>query len=127
MSSPTPPLGGAPPPDPTADAGDENVVVTICKNGTGGYTVYAGDEPDEGDGGDMSGDDADAMGAGGAAPASPAPAAQGQPADSIGAALKIAMDIMSQSESSGGPSAEDNFAGGFGGMPPQTAAIAQKL
>lgn len=123
LPAPTP---GPMPTDPMAGAaddagGDDNVVVTICKNGDGSYTVYAGDEPEGGDS-DMSGEDADAMGPGGAAPA-----VQGQPADSVGAALKIAMDLL-KSDASGGSApgnADDQFAAGFGATPP-SAPVAQK-
>jgi hypothetical protein len=100
-----------------ADA-DDNVVCTITSDGQGGFMVFAGDEP-EGDteGADMSEDDASAMGPSGDAPmggGSPAP--QGQPADSVGAALKIVMGILQDAESSGpGGSASDQFSAGFNG------------
>ena len=108
------------------DAGDQSgdVLVTISSDGQGGYLVYAGDEPDSGGGADMSEDDADAMGAAGGAAAGGAgapPAAgagggeQGVPADSIGAALKAALDILQAAASSAGApgDAESQFAGGF--------------
>lgn len=116
-----------PPADPDAGAAPpapDDVVVTIVKTGDGSYTVYAGDEPDEGAGGDMAG--GDAMAAGGAPPPPPAP--QGTPADSIGAALKAAMDIL-QSDASGGDqpgNAQDQFASGFGAAPPSGGQLAQK-
>lgn len=170
MAMPPAPLGGAPagppmaggaaglgaPDDTAADSGSE-VLVTICKNSNGSYTVYAGDEPDEGaddgsamtddgadGGGDMSDDDADAMGsAGGGGVGAPAgaaagagdmgaqPSPQGQPADSIGAALKAALDILQADKSSEGAagSADDQFAGGFNAPKEPTArmsAVAQK-
>ena len=133
--------GVAPPPDPTAGAGpdpdagsDETVVCTITKTADGGYKVYAGDEPEDDDGGaDMSEDDADVMGssgsgasgggAGGGAAGGPGDAgmasgsgAQGQPASSIGAALKEAMTILQADASSAGApgSADDQFTAGFG-------------
>lgn len=111
--------------DPTAGASDSDggsdVVVTICSNGDGTYTVYAGDEPDP-NSGDMSGDDADAMG--GAGDATAAPPAQGQPADSIGAALKAALDILqSDASSQGAPgSADDQFNAGFSASKSPTPA-----
>jgi hypothetical protein len=131
------PLGGT---DPGAgsDAGDtgggDEVVVTITKTADGSYMVYAGDEPDDGGGADLSSDDADAMGAAGGAPAGGAAGgaaggggamggdmggASGQPADSIGAALKLAMDILKDDESSAGAdgSADDQFNAGFSGAP----------
>lgn len=87
-------------------AGDQ-VLVTICKSADGGYTVYAGDEPEEG-----------------AEPAEPAEgdeaaASQGQPAESIGAALKAALDILQsdESESGGGQKAFDDGFAGQGNMP----------
>jgi hypothetical protein len=126
-------LGG----DPSAGAGGDtdtgsDVLVTICSDGQGGYTVYAGDESDnDSGGGDMSEDDDDAMGAGGGGgmgggamaggggggdPGSAAP--QGQAASSIGEALKIAMTILQGDASSqGGASADDSFASGFGASP----------
>jgi hypothetical protein len=128
--------GGMMAPDPTAgaatggsadpSAGGEadsgsDVVVTICKQDDGSYMVYAGDEPDADDSDDVSEDDAEAMsgaaasgggGSGGGAGGD----AQGQPADSIGAALKIAMDILQSDKSSEGAAgnADDQFAAGFG-------------
>ncbi len=122
-----PGLGG----DADTDA-DDQVVVTICKDGQGGYTVYAGDEPESGPGdADMSEDDTAAMGPAGAAPApnGGAPTPQGIPADSMGAALKAAMDIMqSDASASGGSNPEDQFSAGFGSTakPPPARGIAQK-
>lgn len=124
----------APPPDmamPTDDTdasdADDNVVVTICKNGDGSYTVYSGDEPEGGDEADMSEDDAGAMGSAGEAPAPDggAPAPQGQPADSIGAALKIALDIMNSDKSSEGApgNANDQFNAGFSAPQAPTPAM----
>lgn len=118
-ASPPAPGGMA---DPTADAGDDSgqVIVTITKNDDGSYMVYAGDEPDAGSDTDTSADDADAMGAAGAAPAggagmSSGGSAQGIPADSVGAALKAAMDILQADKSSEGApgNAEDQFQSGF--------------
>ncbi len=120
-----PMAGAAPGGDADQDA-DDQVVVTICKDGQGGFTVYAGDEPEGGGAGDqddMSEDDVGAMGPAGAAPApGGAPPGggngatpQGQPADSIGAALKAALDIMQADASSAGApgSADDQFSAGF--------------
>lgn len=141
-----PPAGGMMDGDPMAGAtpggdadadSDDQVVVTITKNGDGTYQVFAGDEPEgggAGDQGDMGEDDVDAMGPAGAAPApggampmggdnggSP----QGQPADSIGAALKIALDLMQADASSAGApgSADDQFAAGFGASKSPTPAF----
>jgi hypothetical protein len=112
--------------DPSAGGDDSggDVVVTICRNDDGSYTVYPGDEPDSGGGADDgSEDDADAMGAAGAAPAPGGGAGgaggaggpQGQPADSIGAALKIALDLLNADKSSEGApgNADDQLAAGF--------------
>lgn len=120
-SMPTPPDAGAPI-DPGAETGsDSNVLVTICKNDDGTYTVYSGDEPEGGESGDMSEDDANAMGTAG-----DQPAPEGQSADSVGAALKLAMDILQQDASSEGApgSAADQFAAGFSGSQQPTAAKA---
>jgi hypothetical protein len=127
--------------DTDTDTGGD-VVVTICKSGDGSYMVYAGDEPDDGSGGggaDMSADDADTMGAAGDAAAGGAAggmgggmaAPEGQPADSIGAALKIAMDILNSDKSSEGApgNADDQLAAGFAGSQsptPATGAMKQK-
>jgi hypothetical protein len=136
MSAAMPAAGaGMMPPDPGADpsaAGDadadsdDNVVCTICSDGQGGYVIYSGDEPESGGAGDTddgSEDDADAMGPAGDAPAGGASAmggggasdAQGQPADSLGAALKIVMTILQSAQSSQGApgNADSQFAAGF--------------
>lgn len=129
------PAGGMTPPDPNAapDAGsddsDSDVLVTITKSADGSYLVFAGDEPSDG-GDDSSDDDADAMGGGGA-PASSSPSAQGIPADSVGAALKAALDIMNADQSSAGApgDADSQFAGGFNASKsptPATGAMKQK-
>lgn len=95
----------APDPDagaPMDDGPSDTPVVTISKADDGSYVVYAGDEPDaDSDGGDD---------------ASAAPP-QGQPADSIGAALKIALQIMTADKSSEGApgNADDQFQSGFDG------------
>ena len=128
-----PSMGAAPSPGSDASTGGDDsgsdVVVTITSNGDGTYTVYAGDEPDAGSG-DMSDDDTDAMGSAGAAPApnGGAPAPQGQPADSIGAALKAAMDILQADASSQGApgSADDQFAAGFSASKSPTPASGPK-
>jgi hypothetical protein len=116
-------MGSAPEPEASGD----NVIVTICKNSDGSYTVYAGDEPDA-DAGDMSADDANAMGSAGDAAATPP--AQGQPADSVGGALKIALDILNADKSSEGApgNADDQLAAGFSASqsPTQASGPAQK-
>lgn len=129
------PADGAAPPAAEPDAG-EGVVVTIARNGDGTYTVYSGDEPDAGGdmgAADMGEADVAAMGDAGdvAAGGGPvAPAAQGQQAGSIGAALKIAMDILQQDEGADGlGSANDQFAAGYAAdrsPTPARGGIAQK-
>lgn len=131
---PTPDDAGGPP-----DA-DDNVVCTIAKDGQGGYVVYPGDEPEGGGAGggmdDGSEDDADALGPAGDMPAGgngggmgdgATPAPQGQPASSIGEALKLALGIMQADQSSQPPSGspDDQFSAGFGGS--QGAAPAASL
>ena len=121
----------------TDNDGDQsdNVVVTITKSGDGSYMVYSGDEPDSTGGDtDMSGDDAAAAGAGGAAGGAGGAAgdmgggsgsgAAGQPADSVGAALKIAMDILQSDKSSEGApgNADDQLAAGFSASKSPTPA-----
>lgn len=118
---------------------DDQVVVTICSDGQGGYVVYQGDEPEMGGGSpdDGSEDDADAMGPAGAAPSGGAggmagagadmgggASSPGQPADSIGAALKIALDIMTAAKSSEGApgNADDQLQAGFSASKSPTAA-----
>lgn len=127
MTAPDPGTMAGASPDPDADAGqdqdtDSDVVVTITRADDGSYMVYAGDEPEAG--GDMSEDDSDAMGGAGNAPAPLSPSSQGQPADSIGAALKIALDIMNADKSSEGApgNADDQFAGGFNASKSPTPA-----
>lgn len=97
-------------------AGGEDVVVTICANGDGSYTVYAGDEPDTAEEGDMTGDDTGT------------PAGTGQPADSVGAALKLAMDIMRERESTSGAGADSQLAAGFSAdrAPTPVSGLGQK-
>jgi hypothetical protein len=129
--------------DDTGDDSDSggDVVCTITKNGDGSYTVYPGDEPDSGGGGDMSDDDADAMGAasappgggGGAGGGMSAPqgdqaSAGGTPADSIGAALKAALDILNADKSSEGApgNADDQLAAGFSANQSPTPASGRK-
>lgn len=128
-----PTMGG----DPSGGDDSSNVVVTICSNGDGSYTVYAGSPPDSGDSTDGSEDDADAMGPAGDAPAPGGGAAgagggmgagmgasQGQPADSVGMALKLALDILKSDQSSAGaPGTEDDqLASGFSASQSPTPA-----
>jgi hypothetical protein len=139
MPSPNGAAGGIMPPDPTAGAGDDtdssgsSVICTISSDGQGGYLVYAGDESPDSDDGDMSADDDDAMGPAGDAPAgggmgAGASAPQGQPASSVGEALKIALTIMQSAASSAGGSGspDDQFAAGFSGSQSPTPATSMK-
>ena len=115
-AAPNDPMAGATDPG-MAGGGDEtgdmssDVIVTITKTGDGSYMVYAGDEPDA---------DADDVPAGGG----PAPAPQGTPADSVGAALKAAMDILQADASSAGApgSADDQMAAGYNASTAPTPA-----
>jgi hypothetical protein len=118
--------------DTGADAGDmsDTVLVTIASAPDGGYIVYSGDEPD-GDDGESADDDAAVGGAGsgvgGGAPGAGGGAAGGQRVDSIGAALKAALDIMQEAASSAGApgTADDQFASGFGADQSPTPASAK--
>ena len=115
-AAPNDPMAGATDPG-MAGGGDEtgdqssDVIVTIVKTGDGSYMVYAGDEPDA---------DADDAPAGGG----PAPPPQGTPADSVGAALKAAMDILQADASSAGApgSADDQMAAGYNASTAPTPA-----
>lgn len=114
------PGGADPNADPNGGASQDSgptVVCTITKGDDGSYTVYAGDEPDNDD---MSGDDAAALGGAGGASDT-----QGMPADSIGAALKAALDILNADKSSDGApgNADDQFQAGFSGSTSPTPAL----
>jgi hypothetical protein len=112
----------------TGESEESDVLVTIARDPAGGYLVYAGDEPEEDEGGaeDEGAEGNGEAGAGaGAGMASGGGAEAGQHADSVGAALKAAMDILQESENSAGApgSSEDQFAAGFaGGAAPAPAA-----
>jgi hypothetical protein len=120
----------------TGDAGD--VIVSICRESDGSYTVYPGPPPEGSEDEGLSEDDAAALGGGpasGAGPgggmpmggpggglaggAGPAPggngAAGGIAADSIGAALKAALDILQadKGDEEGAGNADDAFAAGY--------------
>ena len=139
--------GGADPTDPSGgDDNSETTEVTITMKGDGTYMVYPGPAPDDSGSSDddTSEDDDDAMGAAGDQPAGGGPAggasmgagmmgggaAQGQPAQSIGEALKLAMDILNSSaQSAGAPgSADDQLNAGFTASKSPTPAtgMAQK-
>lgn len=109
-SQATPPMGpiaagggaGAQTPSPSEPGAENEIVVTITKNADGGYMVYAGEPPDEGE-------------------AEPMPMLpdEGQAADSIGAALKMALVILSDAEKGSGAGPEDQMKAGFDGAPEQ--------
>jgi len=113
-TDPTAGAGGADPGSTDTDTGDtsSSVLVTIASAPDGGYMVYSGDEPDGDDG--ESADDGAASGAGGPA-AGAGDSGGGQHCDSIGAALKAALDILQESASSAGApgSADDQFSAGY--------------
>lgn len=136
----TPAAGGAD--DEMGDEGaDETVLVTITKAADGtGYVVYAGDEPEDDESGEGD-DDTETAAAGetgddtGAAPAAGAEPtdedeSEGQHCDSLGAALKAAMDILKEDEEKeGGESGDDQFKAGFAGgsdASPPKPALSQK-
>lgn len=115
------------PPDDTAAAADDtaapegeedtsDVLLTVCKEADGTYSLIKGDEEDA-DGADMAGS-ADVDG-------TPEQAGK-QMFDSKGALLKAILDILNEDESSGGAdgSSEDQFQSGFGAgaAPPAPAA-----
>jgi hypothetical protein len=123
------PTAGA---DTDSDSGD-NVICTITSDGQGGFTVFAGDEPESGGAGDTDDLSADDYNGGeqpgGMTGMGAAPAPQGQPADSVGSALKIVMGILQGASSGGGAGGgEDAFSAGFGagGSTPPSGKMNQK-
>lgn len=93
-----------------ADEGPEesDVLVTIAKGPDGTYLVYEGDEPEEDEEeGEGEAGEAD-EGEEGNEPEGPEPIH----ADSVGAALKAAMDILHKDEA-GGKSEHDQFTEGY--------------
>lgn len=128
----SPTAAAAPTDDDTAGmpATDETVLVTISKTGDGTYMVYKGDEPEPG--GEQTNGDVDGAASGasvgdmesaGAPDDAAMPAGttadeaspQGQQAQSVGEALKLAMTILHDDESGGDGGAEGAFQSGFGG------------
>ena len=108
------------------DSGDQ-VLVTITKSADGTYMVIAGDEEDdEGEGSDedAGGEDEGASGAEPGASGETGDESEGKPANSIGAALKLVMDILKsdEAESSGQGSEADNFSAGYSGDQAPTPA-----
>jgi len=111
----------AAPDDDTGEDEGSTVLVTICKASDGTYTVYSGDEPEddgaEGDdeGSADEGDETVAAGGGDEGEGGEGEP-EGQAADSIGAALKLTMDILKQdAETENGESGSDAFQAGFDG------------
>lgn len=98
----------APAADPSQDTGsdDSTTLVTICKKADGTYVVYAGDEPEPDDTEGGEGAEANAT-----------------PADSVGGALKAALDILKADEN--GDEQGDfqaGFDGGSSASPPKAPA-----
>lgn len=92
------------------DAGDENVLLTVCKEADGSYSLIKGDEEDA--------DGADAAGSGDT-PGTPEASGK-QTFEDKGALLKAILDILNEDEASAGGdggSSEDQFQAGFGGAP----------
>lgn len=93
------------------DDDDDDVILTVCKDPDGGFTLYKGDEPED----DEEGDDAGAPTAPGGTPAPGGADAdededEGQHFDT---APELLRGIMQMLESDSG--AEEAFAGGFKG------------
>lgn len=119
---PMPDDAGAPPDDSTdmgataddtgddSDPGSEDVLLTVCKEADGTYSLIKGDEEDA-DGADAAGS-ATAEGSG------------KQTFDSIGALLKGILDVLNEDKASGGSDgdANDQFQSGFDGGSPATPA-----
>lgn len=99
----------------TDQPGDEDVLLTVCKEADGTYSLIKGDEEDA-DGADAAGSATDA---------------DKQTFDSKGALLKAILDILNEDEESSGGAAGgggDQFQAGFDeNAPPKPAApMAQK-
>lgn len=98
--------------DSDDDAGSEDVLLTVCKEADGTYSLIKGDEEDA-DGEDT---------AGSADQAGSPEASNKQTFDSKGALLKGILDILNEDESSTGAGGEDQFQAGFSGGSGGTAA-----
>ncbi len=96
--------------------GDEDVILTVCKEADGTYCLYKGDEEDA-DGADAAGS-ADAEGG--------EAGSNKQTFEDKGKLLKAILDILNEDEESGGGAGggEDQFAAGFNEGAPGAAAAA---
>lgn len=103
--APLPDAELAPAADADVEAETPVVLVTILKNADGSYLIVEGDEPV-----------APAAGEGEGMPALSAEAPAGKIVDSVGAALKAAMDILQHdAETEDGMSGQQQFEAGFKG------------
>ncbi len=112
------------------EGSDSDVLVTIARGPDGGYMVYAGDEPEEGGAGDAEGAEGEpATPPMGMAGVPTAGAGGGKPADTIGAALKAALDILNEDQNSSGGegSSEDQLAAGYSADQGPTPAAPRSL
>lgn len=122
--APTMPDPTAPPTDDDEDAGapadtgddtpgDEDVLLTVCKEADGTYSLIKGDE-----------EDADGADAAGSADAGAGADSNKQTFDSIGALLKGILDLLKEDASSAGAdgSADSQFQSGFDDSAPAKPA-----
>lgn len=102
------------------DAGDENVLLTVCKEADGTYSLIKGDE-----------EDADGTDAAGSSDTAGTPEEAGkQTFDSKGALLKAILDILNEDEASASGdtgSSEDQFQDGFSGASAPPAGAGSKV
>lgn len=100
--------------DGTEEAGDEDVLLTVCKEPDGTYSLIKGDEQDA-DGADAAGS-ATEEGTG------------KQTFDSVGSLLKAILDVLKADQESGGGEGGDQFQAGFdeNAPPKPSSPMAQK-
>lgn len=102
------------------DAGSENVLLTVCKEADGTYSLIKGDE-----------EDADGMDAAGSSDVEGTSEEAGkQTFDSKGALLKAILDILNEDEASASGdtgSSEDQFQDGFSGASAPPAGAGSKV
>lgn len=104
----------------TDEPGDENVLLTVCKEADGTYSLIKGDEQD-----------ADGMDAAGSADVAGSPEQSNkQTFDSVGSLLKGILDLLNEDKASAGApgDADDQFNAGFDENAPAKPAspMAQK-